>query len=275
MRVRGAQTRQCAFGVAAVFTGFANVLAGGPMVAAHAAELSPAQTVAQRFPTAWTSAAGTSVSPEVAKPSLATRGTAPVESTRGITLPESTRNVTARPTSSLAAALATAQMHPADLYFNPNPAMQPAASASAPSAPMAYAAPAAPAPTPAAAKPAYQLASASSVPEKRPEPHRPVAARSNFVFSDGQIASMKERLNLTPAQERMWPQVEVALRGLVFQKPVSGEKKSARTLDPSSPEVAKLKSAAVPLVLSFNSEQQRELRALAHVVGLDSLAMSF
>jgi len=280
MQVWGGQTRLCAFGVATVFAGFTSVLAGTALCPLQAAELSPAQTVAQRFPTAWNGSVSTQAASEAAKPKLAaTRETTPVESTRGLTLPESTRSVTARPPSSITAALATAQMHPADLYFNPNPAMQPssstssAGSTSAPSGVLAYADPATPAP--AAAKPAYQLASASSMPEKRPEPHRPAASRSNFVFSDGQIASIKERLNLTPAQERMWPQVEVALRGLVFQKPAPGEKKGARTLDPSSPEVAKLKSVAVPLVLSFDSDQRRELRALAHVVGLDNLAMSF
>jgi hypothetical protein len=36
-----------------------------------------------------------------------------------------------------------------------------------------------------------------------------------------------------------------------------------------------LKSAAVPLIMSFNSEQKEEVRNLAHVMGLDQLASQF
>ena len=36
-----------------------------------------------------------------------------------------------------------------------------------------------------------------------------------------------------------------------------------------------LKSAAVPLILSFNAEQKEEVRNIAHVMGLDQLASQF
>ena len=161
-----------------------------------------------------------------------------------------------------------------DLYFNSNPTyaqpvVQPAT--------LAYADPAT---APAASQPSgYQLASATAAPERRADPQRAAAARSNNnVFNDTQIASIKERLNLRPAQERMGPQVEEALRGLAYKKVATGEKKTAaltRTLDPASPEVARLKTAAIPLVLSFDSEQKRELRTLAHLIGLGNMVAQF
>jgi hypothetical protein len=36
-----------------------------------------------------------------------------------------------------------------------------------------------------------------------------------------------------------------------------------------------LKSAAIPLIMSFNAEQKDEVRSLAHVMGLDQLASQF
>jgi hypothetical protein len=116
----------------------------------------------------------------------------------------------------------------------------------------------------------YQLASVT--PERRAEPPRAANPRG-LVFNDAQIVSIKERLNLTPSQERMWPAVEAALRDLAYKKPAAGAQKT--TLDPNSAEVARLKSAAVPLVMSFNSEQLRELRALAHLIGLGSMVAQF
>jgi len=43
----------------------------------------------------------------------------------------------------------------------------------------------------------------------------------------------------------------------------------------ADPEVQDLKSAAIPLLMSFNSEQKDEVRNLAHVMGLDQLASQF
>ena len=47
------------------------------------------------------------------------------------------------------------------------------------------------------------------------------------------------------------------------------------SLDPDSDEVQDLKSAAIPLLMSFNDEQKDEVRSLAHVMGLDRLASEF
>jgi hypothetical protein len=101
------------------------------------------------------------------------------------------------------------------------------------------------------------------------------------VLNDAQIASIKERLSLTPDQQRMWPAVEVALRKLAYAKRDQGLRRSgarrgghARNLaaiDPGSDDIKHLKSAAVPLIMSFSGDQERQLRALAQIAGLDKL----
>ena len=42
-----------------------------------------------------------------------------------------------------------------------------------------------------------------------------------------------------------------------------------------SAEVKGLKSAAAPLIMSFNAEQKEEVRNIVHVMGLDRLAAQF
>jgi hypothetical protein len=102
----------------------------------------------------------------------------------------------------------------------------------------------------------------------------PREAREGFVLNDAQIAGIKRRLRLSPDQQEMWPAVEAALRNIAYAKQRSGHRDIAST-DPDSPEVQGLKSAAIPLVLSFSEEQRSEVRNLAHAMGLDQLASSF
>jgi hypothetical protein len=139
------------------------------------------------------------------------------------------------------------------------------------SAPMAVPMPAAkPA---AAAAPAAKAAAAAA--------HHPVNDRPGYILNDAQIASIKERLHLTPGQEEMWPAVEAALRNMAYSRapsPPRGRGVPAGTtqtaaVDPNA--VQDLKSAAVPLIMSFNSEQKDEVRNLVHVMGLDQLASQF
>jgi hypothetical protein len=140
-------------------------------------------------------------------------------------------------------------------------------------------------------------AAAPPLPESRPvekaiapAPSRPArqsaldtthhAGRPGFMLNDAQIASIKDRLHLSPDQERMWPAVEAALRNIAYAKtrahrhgaPAEIE---AASLDADSAEVQGLKSAAIPLIMSFNDEQKSEVRSLAHVMGLDQLASEF
>ena len=63
------------------------------------------------------------------------------------------------------------------------------------------------------------------------------------------------------------------MRDLAYKKPAAGAQKT--TLDPNSAEVSRLKSAAIPLVMSFDFEQTRELRTLAHLIGLGSMVAQF
>lgn len=119
----------------------------------------------------------------------------------------------------------------------------------------------------------------------RAEPKSPAdsavrrANRPGFVLNDAQIASIKGRLHLTPDQERMWPSVEAALRSIAYAKARDARRRDAvavvASLDPDSAEVQDLKSAAVPLIMSFSDEQKNEVRNLAHVMGLDRLASEF
>ena len=114
---------------------------------------------------------------------------------------------------------------------------------------------------------------------KRPTPpaHKH-AERPGFVLNDAQIASIKERLHLTPYQEQMWPAVEAALRNLAYTRSHDARRHgetAAVAADPNSAEVQNLKSAAIPLLMSFNSDQKDEVRNLAHVMGLDQLAKEF
>lgn len=107
------------------------------------------------------------------------------------------------------------------------------------------------------------------------------ANRSGFLLNDAQIASIKTRLHLSRDQEEMWPAVEAALRNIAYAKAQSarrpGETRGTEvaSLDPDSAAVQGLKSAAVPLIMSFSDDQKNEVRNLAHVMGLDKLASEF
>jgi hypothetical protein len=78
----------------------------------------------------------------------------------------------------------------------------------------------------------------------------------------------------------MWPGVEAALRNLAYTRAREARRKNdpnaqLASSDPNSAEVQGLKSAAIPLLMSFNSEQKDEVRNMAHVMGLDQLASQF
>jgi len=109
--------------------------------------------------------------------------------------------------------------------------------------------------------------------------HPPAANRAGYILDDAQIASIKTRLHLTPDQERMWPAVEAALRNMAYKRTQQAAARAAArnvqaaAVDPEA--VEGLKSAAVPLIMSFSSEQKDEVRSLAHVMGLDQLASQF
>jgi len=136
-----------------------------------------------------------------------------------------------------------------------------------------------------AQQPAAIVENAKSEPSKvqvaNAAPRR-VAGRSYNVLNDAQIASIKRRLNLTAEQERMWPAVESALRKIVYAKSAldprgHAQEGGTRTayIDPTSTEIQELKSAALPLIMRLNDQQKREVKMLAYVMGLESVASQF
>ena len=130
--------------------------------------------------------------------------------------------------------------------------------------------------TAAAPRPAgMHLASVASKPAAAP-PRNHSTDRPGAVLNDAQIASIKRRLNLTPDQERMWPSVEAALRNLSYAKKGGHDAAQAvASIDPASADVQNLKSAAMPLVMSFSHDQMRELQSISRVAGLDKLVPNF
>ena len=112
-------------------------------------------------------------------------------------------------------------------------------------------------------------------PEAATRPASRTSNRPRPVLNDAQIAHIKQRLNLTPDQEKIWPSVEAALRNLAFAKKhpnaPNGAVEALAKIDPAGPDVEQLKSAASPLIMSFSAEQERELRTLASIAGLDKL----
>jgi hypothetical protein len=106
--------------------------------------------------------------------------------------------------------------------------------------------------------------------------------RPGYILNDAQIASIKTRLHLTADQEQMWPAVEAALRNISYTRTRDAHRRGAPTntaqlavAEPDAADVQGLKSAAIPLIMSFNAEQKDEVRSLAHVMGLDQLAAQF
>lgn len=109
---------------------------------------------------------------------------------------------------------------------------------------------------------------------------RRLTARSANVLNDAMIASIRQRLRLTADQQKLWPAVEAALRKIVYTKaamnpPARGPSGPIASIDPASAEVQELKTAALPLIMRLNAEQKREVKALAYVMGLESVASLF
>ena len=131
----------------------------------------------------------------------------------------------------------------------------------------------------------FQLASVDHAAEPAPMPKRmakPAPQKSAVLFNDAQLASIKARLKLTRDQEQYWPQVEQALRAISWKLATqqNGQRSVVRggqvsMIDPNSAEVARLKSAAFPLIMSMREDQKQEVRQLAHTMGLKQVAAMF
>jgi hypothetical protein len=227
-------------GLAAGFNTRAGLPAGpSATVAATQAEMAPSETVNLRFPANWTEAEG--------EPAPRTLAFASADG--GITL------FNPRSFSPIAEAHAAVAPSATEAPVKAKPSAQ--AAAPRPAAEAAASGPA-----------KIALASASSKPAVvAPKP----APRSNAVLNESQIAGIKKRLALTPDQERYWPAVEAELRKMEYSKksPQGGSRMAS--IDMSKMDVEGLKSAGFPLVMSFSDDQRRELKSLAHLLGLESV----
>jgi hypothetical protein len=244
--------------------------------ALRSTDVSAAESVALRFPDAWTNAssAAKAAAPWVVMnvsaaniagdPQLALLSPEPMIPQ---TAPQAVAQVNPPVTSDAVAEAGTPPMQMAVLED----------SVSSPAADQSES-PRAASPTPrAAAQPVSRPKAAAAASPAIPRPH--VVNRPGYMLNDAQIASIKERLNLTPDQEQMWPAVEAALRNMAYTQvqDARGRAGSSNTqvaaVDPDA--VQGLRSAAVPLIMSFNSEQKDEVRSIVHVMGLDQLASQF
>ncbi len=135
------------------------------------------------------------------------------------------------------------------------------------------------APTPAAAAEAAKPAALAAAPEAPAPKHKPAlkpeVQKAYALLSDGQIASIKERLKLSSSQEYYWPAVETALRAVarkIHATHHANAKPGSMPIDPDSDEVQQLKSAAMPLLWQLRDDQKDEVRKLARLIGLDQVA---
>jgi hypothetical protein len=241
-------------------------------------DLSAAESVALRFPDAW---ANSSSAPQAA-PSWAVKhaSAAKVDPQLALLSPEPMIPQAARQTAAQPAVAAnppeTATPTPVQVAALEDTASSPMADQGEP--PQAvFPRPPRGAPLAAAVPPASQpkVAAAASA----AVPHRPIVNRPDYMLNDAQIASIKERLHLTPDQEQMWPGVEAALRNMTYtqvqEARAHGGYSNTQVAAVAPDAVQGLKSAAVPLVMSFNTEQKEQIRDIIHVMGLDQLALQF
>jgi hypothetical protein len=123
-----------------------------------------------------------------------------------------------------------------------------------------------------------KIAAPSSIPLPLDKPKaaaKPAVQKSYALLSDIQIAGIKERLKLSPAQEQHWPGVESALRAIarkIHATRQANPTAAGAPIDPEWAEVQQLKSVAMPLLFQLREDQKREVRSLARIIGLDAVA---
>jgi hypothetical protein len=124
---------------------------------------------------------------------------------------------------------------------------------------------------PAAAPEKPKRAAVAPTPLPPPPPEHKTA-----ILDEAQIASIKTRLRLTESQMEYWPAVEAALLDVVRKHARSARNKpthaAAPKIDVNSPEVQSLVWAAMPLLMRLREDQKKEVRQLARVLGLESVA---
>ncbi len=103
----------------------------------------------------------------------------------------------------------------------------------------------------------------------KPPPPKP----TTVLLDDKQIASIKQRLRLTAAQEKYWPPVERALKDLVLMLHEQ-RRRPVETLDPENETVKRLLAAAGPFLKQLRPDQKNEIQSLARMAGLSGAIAS-
>ena len=253
--------------------GVVGYLIGGwhPAVLGAKTDLSAADVVALRFPQQWDAASPATVDAAGAPTAVGVVNASPARRTDNVELalldpepmaPQASPQAVARGTDN-SIGVTKPQLAAGEATGSP-PALAPSET------------PRTPQPRPAAVHPAGLSKASPPAVQRRP------LNRPDYMLNDAQIASIKQRLHLTADQEGMWPAVEAALRNVAYARTRDAHRPGApanaaqlASADPDSVEVQGLKSAAVPLIMSFSDEQRQEVRSLAHVMGLDKLASEF
>lgn len=89
-----------------------------------------------------------------------------------------------------------------------------------------------------------------------------------ILLDDKQIASIKQRLKLTAAQEKYWPPVESAVRDLVLYLYNQRGQPLGKALDPDSDQVKRLIAVGMPFLAQLREDQKSQLQSLARIAGL-------
>jgi len=101
------------------------------------------------------------------------------------------------------------------------------------------------------------------------KPERP----TNALLNDAQIAGIKSRLKLSSAQARYWPEVEAALKDVVqqiYDTQRRNRRSGSDTVDLDTPEIKRLRVAAIRLFEKLDQSQKNEIISLARMAGMGS-----
>lgn len=88
------------------------------------------------------------------------------------------------------------------------------------------------------------------------------------LLDDKQIASIKQRLRLTAAQERYWPPVESAMRDLVLYMHNQRGQPIGKVLDPSNDQVKRMIAVGMPFLAQLREDQKSQIQSLARMAGM-------
>ena len=99
---------------------------------------------------------------------------------------------------------------------------------------------------------------------------------------DSRLASLRERLRLTPEQEKNWPAYEAALQALAKHRrdqvkawseqsrptdPMQWMRRRADALSATGAALSRLADAQEPLYNSLNEDQKRQFATLSQMLG--------